>query len=144
MVLVGAGIAFATFSSSGRQVALRHAGAQGALGQTSEDEGVHGGTIERFHAGCDVPDGAKLSGNWTHGDYVTAWAATGDNAKIQEAAHSRCGKPAHAGQGKPAHAGQGKPAHAGQGKPAKEVKPRKGAGPRSKVSPSEPQPPTHA
>src|SRR5687768_7293793 len=85
VVLAGAGIAFAAFSSSG---------ARGSLNQKTEEpeeaNEVHGGTIERFHAGCDVPDGAKLSGNWTHGDYVTAWAATGDNAKIRAAAHSRC------------------------------------------------------
>ena len=136
LVVVGTGIAFATLQSS-----ERHTDARAAVGQKSdqpseEGEGVHGGTIERFHANCEVPQGADLTGNWTHGDYVSAWAATGDQDKIQAAAHSRCGKPAHAGQGKPAHAGQGKP--------AKEAKPGKRVGPPSKVSPPEPQPPTHA
>jgi hypothetical protein len=56
----------------------------------------HGGTVERFHGdgttACALPDGTTLTGNWTHGDYVSAWAATGDRAATRAAAHSPCGK----------------------------------------------------
>jgi hypothetical protein len=67
----------------------------------SEGQGVPGGTISRFHGGsgvsCALPAGAAaLQGNWTHGMFVSAWAATNDSAKIVEAAHSPCGKPTHA------------------------------------------------
>lgn len=60
-----------------------------------EGEGVHGGTIERTHADCPLPDGATLSGNWTHGDYVSAWAKS-DPTTAKDAAQSSCGKPAAA------------------------------------------------
>jgi hypothetical protein len=66
----------------------------------AEGQGIPGGSIERFHSDCDLPDGvAPLEGNWTHGMYVSAWATTNDPTKIVEAAHSRCGKPSHAGLG---------------------------------------------
>jgi hypothetical protein len=73
----------------------------------AEDQGTPGGSIERFHQGCDVPDAAadNLVGNWTHGMYVSAWATTNDSDKIVEAAHSQCGKPSHAGLN--AHFGAG-------------------------------------
>lgn len=103
LVIAMAGFAAATIHRSGRDVASTHANARSALGQKSEKakeakedeaDGVHGGTVARFHEGCSAP--SALSGNWTHGDYVSAWARTGDAEKIQAAAHSRCGKPSHA------------------------------------------------
>ena len=68
-------------------------------GDEAEGQGTPGGSIDRFHDGCDVPDAAadNLVGNWTHGMYVSAWATTNDPTRIVEAAHSRCGKPSHAG-----------------------------------------------
>ncbi len=89
----------------------------------AEDAGIHGGPIERSHTGgsCDLTNFSALPGNWTHGDYVSAGAAGGDPALIQQAAHSDCGKPMVAvgyGAGPPADAlanmaaGQ---AHAGGG-----------------------------
>lgn len=62
--------------------------------QGTESPGVHGGTVERFHGDgthpCPMPDGVTLDGNWTHGDYVSAWT---DHDKKHEAAKSWCGKP---------------------------------------------------
>lgn len=85
-----------------------------------DDEGVHGGPIERFHdaATCDLVDVSTLPGNWTHGDYVSAVEALGQPELIPIAARSACGKPAHAGGppdgvGPPDHAG-GPPEHAGR------------------------------
>ena len=80
--------------------------AQGAQG---DDGGVHGGPIERFHrAGpCDLVHVSGLPGNWTHGDYVAAVAASGGPELVRQAAHSDCGKPVVAvdkGGGPPAHA----------------------------------------
>ena len=92
-----------------------------------QDDGAHGGPIERFHAAgsCDLTAVSSLPGNWTHGDYVSAVAANGNAAQIREAAHSDCGKPMVAvghGGGPPEHAlehlAAGK-AHAG-GKPEDE------------------------
>jgi hypothetical protein len=86
---------------------------QAGAGENEADasgvEGVHGGSIERFHAseGCALVPVGGLPGNWTHGDYVTEVASLGDAALIVEAAHSDCGKPMHAaghGLGPPAHA----------------------------------------
>jgi hypothetical protein len=65
----------------------------------SPDAAEHDATehdVARFHGdatACPQPDGAALEGNWTHGDYVSAWAKTGDHAKTQAAARSDCGKP---------------------------------------------------
>jgi hypothetical protein len=74
-----------------------------------QDAGVHGGPIERFHmvGSCELTAVPSLPGNWTHGDYVSAVAASGDAAQIREAAHSDCGKPMVAaghGGGPPEHA----------------------------------------
>jgi hypothetical protein len=74
-----------------------------------QDDGAHGGPIERFHAAgsCDLTAVSSLPGNWTHGDYVSAVAANGNAAQIREAAHSDCGKPLVAvghGGGPPEHA----------------------------------------
>jgi hypothetical protein len=61
----------------------------------AEGAGVHGGPIDRFHAAsqCSLVNISTLSGNWTHGDYVSAVEALGDAAVIPVAAHSGCGKP---------------------------------------------------
>jgi hypothetical protein len=75
--------------------------------QPEEDDGIHGGPIERFHraAACDLVDTSPLPGNWTHGDYVTAVSRLGDPALVREAAHSSCGKPmVSLRKGPPAHA----------------------------------------
>ena len=75
--------------------------------QSEDDDGVHGGPIERFHraAACDLVDTSPLPGNWTHGDYVTAVSRLGDPALVREAAHSSCGKPiVSLRTGPPAHA----------------------------------------
>jgi len=53
----------------------------------------------RFHGdatSCAVPAGTTLTGNWTHGDLVSAWARSGDRTKTLAAAHSDCGKPTSA------------------------------------------------
>ena len=66
--------------------------------ESASESGTHGGSVERTHEGCQLPEGADaLNGNWTHGDYVSAWSASGDAAAHQTAAHSACGKPTHAG-----------------------------------------------
>lgn len=67
-----------------------------------EKAGVHGGPKARFHdrAVCNLTDVSKLTGNWTHGDYMAAVAKSGDETKIRAAARSRCGKPVHAGGSK--------------------------------------------
>jgi hypothetical protein len=58
------------------------------------ETGIHGGPIDRFHgSACSVTDVSGLQGNWTHGDYVSTVAVTGDGAMIVQAAHSDCGKP---------------------------------------------------
>ena len=64
-----------------------------ATAATTNDN--QGGPQTRMHDGCDLAQG--LTGNWTHGDYVSAVADAnpGDSAKIQEAAHSDCGKVDH-------------------------------------------------
>ena len=104
-------------ATAGVLTAARHHAAEG----TEQDAGVHGGPIERFQnaASCDLTAVAPLPGNWTHGDYVSAVAASGDPTQIQAAAHSDCGKPmvsvGHGG-GPPDHALEQKAAgqaHAG-------------------------------
>ena len=60
----------------------------------AEDQGVHGGSVERFHAECAFPEGVgPLEGNWTHGDFVSAWARADGSDAVKTAAHSPCGKP---------------------------------------------------
>jgi hypothetical protein len=81
---------------SGIATAAVLAGAGDDKGEgTEQDAGVHGGPIERFHmaGSCDLTAVSSLPGNWTHGDYVSAVAANGTSAEIQEAAWSDCGKP---------------------------------------------------
>ena len=88
------------------------AGTRNSAGSTgaSVGAGQHGGSVQRFHdsASCPLPNGVTLSGNWTHGDYVSAWAAAGNPAAVQAAAHSSCGKPAKgAGHSKDKHGKDG-------------------------------------
>jgi hypothetical protein len=68
--------------------------------QDQERPGQEGeGTVRRFHDQglCVFPEGVTVpDGNWTHGDYVSAWAATGDPGAATTAAHSPCGKPLQA------------------------------------------------
>jgi hypothetical protein len=62
----------------------------------SESAGVHGGSVSRFHTDCALPEGvAALEGNWTHGDYVSAWATApkSDAEAVKAAAHGACGMP---------------------------------------------------
>jgi hypothetical protein len=78
-------------------------------GTPQNDAIIRGGPIDRFHGagGCGLAGIAGLSGNWTHGDYVTAAVASGDPALVLQAAHSDCGKPITStghGGGPPAHA----------------------------------------
>jgi hypothetical protein len=103
-------------------------GSRAALAQTQPEETeaeVHGGPNARFHrdGACPLPAGVDLKGNWTHGDYVTAWDKA-DPTKVRDAAHSSCGKPAHAAQ-----------KGANPGKALGKSKPRK-------VPSPEPQPPS--
>jgi hypothetical protein len=88
--------------------------------QAVESAESHGGPIGRVHEGCPFPDGAEApSGNWTHGDYVSAWAAA-DGARaaggMTSIAHSPCGKPAHGGR--PHREGKDSPGRSGQGAPS--------------------------
>jgi hypothetical protein len=134
LALVGATLGTASLASSGSKPHGMRGVVTGAVHQQpggeagQESEGVHGGSIARFHGGsCQVPAGSDLQGNWTHGDYVTAWEKA-DETKVREAAHSPCGKPAHVAGRKPGQ-GPGKAAAAG-----KAERPRK-------VPAPEPQPP---
>jgi len=91
--------------ASAASISIRNSRAnQAQAQQESEEEGVHGGPVERHHgSGCDLVDTSSFEGNWTHGDYVNA-VAEADPSKASEAARSRCGKPVHAGQGGPGNA----------------------------------------
>ena len=62
--------------------------------ESPDAEGTPGGSVVRFHDAvvCNLTDVSKLSGNWTHGDYVSAVAKT-DPSKAKDAAKSDCGKP---------------------------------------------------
>src|ERR687885_448651 len=61
----------------------------------SDDGGIHGGPILRFHgaSGCNLVDVSTLPGSWTHGDYVSTVEALADPSLVPLAAHSDCGKP---------------------------------------------------
>lgn len=80
----------------GVMVGLLFGGSAYAVGEATS--GIHGGPKPRYHDAkvCDLVDVKKLPGNWTHGDYVSA-VEKKDPSKVQEAAHSQCGKPNHAG-----------------------------------------------
>ena len=97
-ILLLTGPASSLPSSPDRSVVLRQAA--GEQEQEADDAGgIHGGTVERVHQGCTFPDGLEApAGNWTHGDYVGAWSASGGTGNTTIPAHSQCGKPAHAGK----------------------------------------------
>jgi hypothetical protein len=62
--------------------------------EKADESVVRGGPIARFHgSGCTLTNVSGLAGNWTHGDYVSAVAQSGDPTLIVQAAHSDCGKP---------------------------------------------------
>ncbi len=68
-----------------------------------QDAGAHRGSVARFQqaGACDLTNTSGLPGNWTHGDYVSAVAASGDHAQTRTAAQSDCGKPMVATTGGP-------------------------------------------
>jgi hypothetical protein len=102
-VVVGAGSAWAatgggaTASPRVDLVSIRSAGPGTVSAPQSDDDrpsqdALHDGSVARVHDGCAFPDSAEPSGNWTHGDFVSAWAhAMGGS--VRDAAHSSCGKP---------------------------------------------------
>ena len=60
----------------------------------------NGGPKPRYHdkKACNLVDTGTLSGNWTHGDYVSA-VEKKDPSKVREAAQSDCGKPVKGAKG---------------------------------------------
>lgn len=84
--------------------------------ETSDESGVPGGTVERYH-GEDCTLATGLEGNWTHGNYVSAVAKDDDDATTaSDAAKSRCGKPLNAGKdGEKKHEKQERPEPASKG-----------------------------
>jgi hypothetical protein len=93
VAVLGSGLAAASVLSAGPSPSAK----QSHQGQDNEsdDGGIHGGPISRFHAvsGCKLTDVSALPGNWTHGDYVSAVEALGDPSLVPTAAQSDCGKP---------------------------------------------------
>jgi hypothetical protein len=89
------GVAVASVMASSGQSPNPTSGNPSDHHETAEDAGVHGGPIDRFHGSgsCGLTSIGGLPGNWTHGDYVSAVAATGDSTMIVQAAQSDCGKP---------------------------------------------------
>ena len=90
--------------SNGPKKALTSLGA--ARGHSKQGEQVgDGGRLHGSSETCPLPEGvAALSGNWTHGDYVSAWAhwaaeqkqqglsTEWAGASMRTAAQSDCGK----------------------------------------------------
>jgi hypothetical protein len=99
----GAMAAGASMASHGPPSSIAHARdvPTHPAADAKDDAGTHGGPIERMHdAGrCDLTDVATLSGNWTHGDYVSAVAHSGKTGDVPGAARSDCGIPTVATQG---------------------------------------------
>jgi hypothetical protein len=97
VAVLGSGLAVASVLSAGPSPSASADTRQARQGQDNEsdDEGIHGGPISRFHAvsGCKLTDVSTLPGNWTHGDYVSAVEALGDSSLVPTAAQSDCGKP---------------------------------------------------
>jgi hypothetical protein len=97
-------VAYSATSSPGKSGSApgkQKSGQQQSTEKETQDQGIPGGSITRFHGNTDVncalPSGADaLESNWNHGMYVEAWAATKDPTKIVIAAHSPCGKPMQA------------------------------------------------
>jgi len=96
LLVVGAA---AAAPSSAPNLSGRHAVSSGsesddAQPEADDGQGEHGGSIERFHEDCALPEGAEqLEGNWTHGDYVSVWAHSDHSEPVSTAAQSDCGKP---------------------------------------------------
>jgi hypothetical protein len=107
-----------------------------AVAQTTNG-GVHGGPKPRFHDAreCNLVNVGQLPGNWTHGDYVSA-VAKKDPSKVQEAAHSRCGKPNHAGRGPKDKQKKNEGKEKESSKPKPSPKPSRSAKPTSSPSPT--------
>jgi hypothetical protein len=88
------GVAVASVMASSRQSPKPTSDDRSDRREAVEDASVHGGSIARFHGSrCSLTNVSAFQGNWTHGDYVSAEAATGDSALIVQAAQSDCGKP---------------------------------------------------
>ena len=94
VLLSGVAVASVVASSTHSSTPSR-SGPSGNVGSSDQATGIHGGLIDRFHgSGCGLTNVSALTGNWTHGDYVSAVAtATGDATMIVQAAQSDCGKP---------------------------------------------------
>lgn len=95
VALGGAAVAVLSQPSPSSSPTPKKSAQKEAKGGQTEEAGVHGGPIDRFHnaGACNLVDVSTLSGNWTHGDYVTAVEKAGDPALVPQAAHSDCGKP---------------------------------------------------
>src|SRR6266545_6552108 len=92
--LLLSGVAVASVLASSINRPSSSGGPSGRAHESDAEAGIHGGPIDRFHgSGCSLTNVSGLQGNWTHGDYVSTVAVTGDAAMIVEAAHSDCGKP---------------------------------------------------
>lgn len=97
VAVLSSGLAAASVLSAGPSPSGSAEPKQAGQGQDNESDegGIHGGPISRFHAvsGCKLTDVSTLPGNWTHGDYVSAVEALGDSSLVPTAAQSDCGKP---------------------------------------------------
>src|SRR5881296_1914415 len=94
VMLSGVAVASVIASSTHSPTPSR-SGPSGNVGSSDTATGVRGGPIDRFHgSSCSLTNVSGLTGNWTHGDYVSSVAvATGDSTMIVQAAQSDCGKP---------------------------------------------------
>jgi len=94
VLLSGVAVASVIASSTHSPTPSR-SGPSGNVGSSDTATGVRGGPIDRFHgSSCSLTNVSGLTGNWTHGDYVSSVAvATGDSTMIVQAAQSDCGKP---------------------------------------------------
>lgn len=90
------GVVVASVMASSGQSPNPTSGGRSDHHETADEADLHGGPIDRFHGSgsCGPTSVSGLTGNWTHGDYVSAVAmATGDSTMIVQAAQSDCGKP---------------------------------------------------
>jgi len=88
------GVAVASVVASSTNRPSSSGGPSGRAYESDDEAGIHGGPIDRLHgSACSLTNVSGLQGNWTHGDYVSTVALTGDATMIVEAAHSDCGKP---------------------------------------------------
>jgi hypothetical protein len=115
VVLLSLFLALGAYASGGRHLgankkASPSASASATQQEEEEPEAAEADATAKFHGdgttSCDLPDGVTaLSENWTHGDYVSAWAKWASDQKqqglsteanglsVRDAAHSPCGKP---------------------------------------------------